>query len=189
MAEPLLEALPDLIVLVRREGTVIACAGGGGVGHLKPTAPEGQPLESFWPAPIAQLLKQLIRKAIATRAPTEARFEDAGVALRSGSRPGAGACDLCHPPHAHRAAEDSLDLTDERPAAAAGPARIPEAFQGVGGGGGATREADGHRRDPRRWHSRYRPGHCRGNRRTGDERGHPATARSDWSRRRGTWVS
>ena len=34
MAESVLEELPDLIVLVRREGTVISCGGGGGVGTL-----------------------------------------------------------------------------------------------------------------------------------------------------------
>ena len=32
MVEPLLEALPDLIVLVRRDGTVMACGGAFGGG-------------------------------------------------------------------------------------------------------------------------------------------------------------
>ena len=59
MAEPLLDALPDLIVLARREGTVIACAGGGGVGRLKPADPDGQRLESLWPAPVAERLEVL----------------------------------------------------------------------------------------------------------------------------------
>ncbi len=74
MAESLLEALPDLIVLVRREGPSLPARGVGGVGRLKPTDPEGQTLDSFWPAPVAQLLKQLIRKAIATRAPSRGAF-------------------------------------------------------------------------------------------------------------------
>ncbi len=78
MAEPLLEALPDLIVLVRRDGTVMSCAGGGGVGRLKPPDADGERLESIWPAPVAELIKQLVRKVIATRAPAEARFHDAG---------------------------------------------------------------------------------------------------------------
>src|SRR5580693_5323171 len=116
MAESLLEVLPDLIVLVQRDGTVIGCAGGGGVGHLKPTDPEGQMLESCWPAPVAQLLKQLIRKAIATRAPSEARFEDAGVAFEarvSAQGPQRAICVIRPTLIAPR--EDSLDLTDERP--------------------------------------------------------------------------
>jgi predicted signal transduction protein with EAL and GGDEF domain len=116
MAESVLEVLPDLIVLVRRDGSVIACAGGRGVGHLKPTDPEGQMLDSFWPAPVAQLLKQLIRKAIATRTPSEARFEDAGVGFEvrvSAQGPQRAICVIRSTLIAPR--EDSLDLTDERP--------------------------------------------------------------------------
>ena len=116
MAESLLEALPELIVLVRREGTVISCGGGSGVGHLKPMDAQGQHLESLWPAPVAQLLKQLIRKAIATRAPTEARFEDAGVGFEarvSAQGPERALCVIR--PTLIAAREDSLDLTDERP--------------------------------------------------------------------------
>ncbi len=116
MAEPLLEALPDLIVLVRREGTVIACEGGGAVGRLKPADPAGQHLESLWPAPVAELLKQLIRKAIATRAPAEARFDDAGRGFEarvSAQSPERAICVIR--PTLVAAPEDSLDLTDERP--------------------------------------------------------------------------
>src|ERR1700690_1974023 len=78
MSEPLMEGLPDLIVLVRREGTVMACGGGGGVGRLKHIDPDGQDLASIWPPAIAVLVRQLVRKAIATRAPAEARFDDEG---------------------------------------------------------------------------------------------------------------
>jgi predicted signal transduction protein with EAL and GGDEF domain len=116
MAESLLEVLPDLIVLVQREGTVIACAGGGGVGHLRPTDPHGQPLESLWPAPVAQLLKQLIRKAIATRVPSEARFEDAGVSFDvrvNAQGPQRALCVIRPALIAPR--EDALDITGERP--------------------------------------------------------------------------
>jgi predicted signal transduction protein with EAL and GGDEF domain len=116
MAEPLLEALPDLIVLVRREGTVMACGGGDGVGRLKPAAPNGERLDCIWPAPVAELLKQLIRKAIATRAPAEARFQDEGrefEARVSAQGPERAICVIR--PLLVAAPEDSLDLTDERP--------------------------------------------------------------------------
>jgi predicted signal transduction protein with EAL and GGDEF domain len=116
MAASLLEALPDLIVLVQREGTVISCAGGGGVGHLKPAAAEGQRLESLWPAPVAEVLKQLVRKAIATRTPTEARFEDEGRSFEarvSAQGPQRALCVIRPTLAAPR--EDSLDVTDERP--------------------------------------------------------------------------
>jgi len=37
---------------------------------------EGKSLESFWPAPVAELIRQLTRRAIVTRAATEAEFID-----------------------------------------------------------------------------------------------------------------
>src|SRR6202012_1251812 len=116
MAEPLLEVLPDLVVLVQREGTVIACEGGGAVGRLRPTAAEGQPLEAIWPDNLAKLLKQLIRKAISARAPAEARFEDEDRKFEvrvSAQGPERAICVIR--PTLIAAQEDSLDLTDERP--------------------------------------------------------------------------
>jgi predicted signal transduction protein with EAL and GGDEF domain len=116
MAESLTEALPDLIALVERAGTVVSCAGGDGVGRLKPTAPEGRRLEAIWPAPVAELLKQLVRKAIATRSPAEARFRDEGrefEARVSAQGPERAICVLRATLVTAR--EDSLDLTDERP--------------------------------------------------------------------------
>jgi len=116
MAEPLIETLPDLIVLVRREGTVMACDGGGDVGRLKPPEPVGHPLEAAFPAAVAKLLKQLIRKVLATRAPAEARFEDEGRRFEvrvSAQGPERAICVIR--PALVAAREDSLDLTDERP--------------------------------------------------------------------------
>jgi hypothetical protein len=116
MADSLLEALPDLIVLVRREGTVMACGGGGGVGRLQCADAEGQHLESIWPAPVAELLKQLIRRALATRTPAEARFDDAGRGFEarvSAQGPERAICVIR--PTLIAAQEDSLDLTGERP--------------------------------------------------------------------------
>jgi predicted signal transduction protein with EAL and GGDEF domain len=116
MAEPWMQALPDLIVLMQRTGTVISCAGGGGVGRLKPADPEGRRLESLWPAPVAELLKQLVRKAIAKRAPTEARFRDEGRSFEARVSAQGPECAICViRPMLVAAQEDSLDLTDERP--------------------------------------------------------------------------
>jgi EAL domain-containing protein (putative c-di-GMP-specific phosphodiesterase class I) len=118
MAEPLLEALPDLIVLVQREGTVIACGGGGGVGRLQSADAPGQRLDVIWPAPMAKLLKQLIRKAISSRAPAEARFEDEGRNFEvrvTAQGPERAICVIR--PILIAAQEDSLELTDERPRA------------------------------------------------------------------------
>jgi EAL domain-containing protein (putative c-di-GMP-specific phosphodiesterase class I) len=118
MAEPLLEALPDLIVLVQREGTVIGCGGGGGLGRLQIADPEGRHLEDLWPAALAKLLKQLIRKAISARVPAEARFDDEGRSFEVRVTPQGPERALCViRPALIAAQEDSLDLTDERPRA------------------------------------------------------------------------
>ena len=75
-SESLLEALPDLIVLAKRDGIVLHCGGGRSTERLRPRAAAGQRFESLWPAHIAELLKHLTRKAIALRAPTQGRFRD-----------------------------------------------------------------------------------------------------------------
>jgi predicted signal transduction protein with EAL and GGDEF domain len=116
MAESLLEDLSDLIVSVCRDGTIMACGGGVGVGRLQPKAPHGQSIDDLWPAALAQLVKQMIRKAIATRAPTEARFEDEGHAFELRVSPQGPQRALCViRPMLVAASQDSLELTDERP--------------------------------------------------------------------------
>lgn len=75
----LIDALPELAVLIRRDGILLGFAGGRGVQALCPASgSEGQRLEALWPAPVAALLKQLTRRVIATREPTEAEFVNDG---------------------------------------------------------------------------------------------------------------
>src|SRR5581483_3988637 len=79
-AEVLIEALPDLILLVRRDGLLLGCGGGSGVSRLRPPDDGiGKPLECFWPEPLAGLIRRAVRKAIELRAPSEARFEELRV--------------------------------------------------------------------------------------------------------------
>ena len=81
-ADALIEAMPDLLLLVRRDGLLLGCGGGGGSGvaWLRPQDNcIGQPLESFWPEHLAGLIKRAVRKAIDLRAPSEARFEELRV--------------------------------------------------------------------------------------------------------------
>ena len=76
----LIEALPDLALLIGRDGVVLAQGGGRDTAGLKPpAAATGKPLNAAWPAPIAALLLQLTRKSIARRATVEARFSSAGT--------------------------------------------------------------------------------------------------------------
>jgi EAL domain-containing protein (putative c-di-GMP-specific phosphodiesterase class I)/GGDEF domain-containing protein len=78
-AQALIDSLPELVLLVQRDGRVIAHAGGSGVGPLKPAEAGGTvPCEQLWPEPVAVLVRQLVRKAIAERTTTELGFEDRG---------------------------------------------------------------------------------------------------------------
>jgi EAL domain-containing protein (putative c-di-GMP-specific phosphodiesterase class I)/GGDEF domain-containing protein len=69
----LMNSLPDLFVLVRRDGLVLEYQGGHAISALKPKPGElGQSCQQLWPDPIARLLIRLTRKAIVQRAPVEA---------------------------------------------------------------------------------------------------------------------
>jgi hypothetical protein len=88
--------MPDLILLVRRDGVLLGCGGGDGVAGLRP--PDGcigKPVERVWPEPLAGLVRHTVRKAIELRAPSEATFEEvrAPYELRAVARgPDRAAC-------------------------------------------------------------------------------------------------
>ncbi|HMI38051.1 MAG TPA: hypothetical protein VK505_10550, partial [Steroidobacteraceae bacterium] len=70
--QALIDSLPDLVLLVQRDGLVIAHAGGSSVTALKPAEGGGAlDCEQLWPEPVAVLVRQLVRKAIAERTTTE----------------------------------------------------------------------------------------------------------------------
>jgi predicted signal transduction protein with EAL and GGDEF domain len=78
-SDSLIRALPDLVICVRRDGVVLALNGGDAVGELRPAAQSiGENVSAIWPQTLADLVKQLTRKAIATRSTTEARVEEGG---------------------------------------------------------------------------------------------------------------
>ncbi|MEA3179630.1 MAG: hypothetical protein QOI59_3153 [Gammaproteobacteria bacterium] len=75
----LLEALPDLILLLQQDGTVLGSYGGRAVPELQPaTDPVGKQLEVAWPAPLTKLIRQLTREALALRRATGALYQGAG---------------------------------------------------------------------------------------------------------------
>jgi EAL domain-containing protein (putative c-di-GMP-specific phosphodiesterase class I)/GGDEF domain-containing protein len=80
-ANTLIDALPDLAVLMRRDGVVLEYSGGRGVQALVPQAPDaGSHADALWPEAVARAIKQLTRRAIAERQTVEASFEEAGQA-------------------------------------------------------------------------------------------------------------
>jgi EAL domain-containing protein (putative c-di-GMP-specific phosphodiesterase class I)/GGDEF domain-containing protein len=79
-ANSLIDALPDLVVLVRRDGVILDYLGGTGLAALLPqTDVTGEHLESVWPEPVATAVKQLVRRAIAQRTTVEAPIKHADM--------------------------------------------------------------------------------------------------------------
>src|SRR5262245_54553905 len=75
LSRELLDGLPDLLLLLRRDGSPIAHAGGRGVLELGGVRSTGG-FEPTWSEATAALVRRLARKAIANRAPVESRFRE-----------------------------------------------------------------------------------------------------------------
>ncbi len=72
-----LEGLPDLVMLVRRDGVLLAHSGGRGVAALLPADPSiGQNIETIWPATAAGVIRHLVRQALASRTTHDATFSE-----------------------------------------------------------------------------------------------------------------
>jgi predicted signal transduction protein with EAL and GGDEF domain len=115
-SDSLIRALPDLVIGVRRDGVILALNAGNGVGELKPTGDSiGKHLSEIWPEAVAELVKQLTRKAISTRDTAEARFQDRGCdyeARASAQGPDRAICIIR--PVARDTLLDTVDATAER---------------------------------------------------------------------------
>ncbi|HEY4366792.1 MAG TPA: EAL domain-containing protein [Steroidobacteraceae bacterium] len=71
----LIELLPDLVFLMRRDGSVASHVGGQGVPDLRLGGARG---EAAWSESTAALIKQLVRRSISHRGPVESRFQEQG---------------------------------------------------------------------------------------------------------------
>jgi predicted signal transduction protein with EAL and GGDEF domain len=69
--DTLIEALPDLIVQLRRDGSVIRQGGGRELREFSPDGTVAGLSEMNWPSAMIALLKQLTRRAMAARGTTE----------------------------------------------------------------------------------------------------------------------
>jgi predicted signal transduction protein with EAL and GGDEF domain len=113
----LIDSLPDLVVLVRRDGTILGHGGGTGLSSLKLNAESvGKRLDNVWPEAAAELVLRLSRRAIALRASTVARFEDCGRHFEArliAQGPDRALCVIRE--ELAVAPEEALDVTGERP--------------------------------------------------------------------------
>jgi predicted signal transduction protein with EAL and GGDEF domain len=71
----LIEALPDLVAFVRRDGVVLEQLGGRRVTLPGGGAMTGRRLQEVWPGDAAELLGRTVRRVLAERGTAEARFE------------------------------------------------------------------------------------------------------------------
>lgn len=77
--EVLLQSLPDLVLLVRRDGVIAARCGGGDIEATRGRGPlQGSSLHDTWPGDIADHLLNLVRKALKVRGCVVGRYRHNG---------------------------------------------------------------------------------------------------------------
>jgi diguanylate cyclase len=75
----LLQSLPDLVLMVRRDGAIVARCGGGDIEVTRGRDDlEGASLHDLWPSDIADHLLNLVRKALKARACVVGRYRHSG---------------------------------------------------------------------------------------------------------------
>jgi EAL domain-containing protein (putative c-di-GMP-specific phosphodiesterase class I)/GGDEF domain-containing protein len=80
MIDSLSDVLPDLVVMVKRDGVILSHMGGRGVATLAlPPQAVGQRLDAIWPQSVATCIKQAVRRAIAQRTTLDTFFTAADV--------------------------------------------------------------------------------------------------------------
>jgi EAL domain-containing protein (putative c-di-GMP-specific phosphodiesterase class I)/GGDEF domain-containing protein len=115
--DALIDSLPDLAVLMRRDGIILDHGGGHELAGLELNRESvGKRIGDIWPTAVAELIMRLSRRAITIRASTEAKFQDGGrqYAARLIARgPDRALCIIRQ--ELAVAPEDALDITGERP--------------------------------------------------------------------------
>ena len=81
--DALAKSLPDLALIVRRDGVILSCVGGHAVRGLD-TDDEGLPgrtIDAVWPEEIATHALQIVRRILKTRKPAQQRYQDGDTKL------------------------------------------------------------------------------------------------------------
>jgi len=115
MIDSLSDALPDLVIMVRRDGVVLSHMGGCGVGELAlPREAQGQRLGSIWPESTAACVRQAVRRAIAQRATLDTAFTASDVRYEMRATPQSPDRALCviRAARSDRAADEAAGADD-----------------------------------------------------------------------------
>src|SRR6185436_20112882 len=79
----LANALPDLALIVRRDGVILSCVGGNAVRGLNSGDEEipGRTITDLWPDSIASHVLQTVRRILKTRKPAQQRYQEGELNL------------------------------------------------------------------------------------------------------------
>src|SRR3954469_8471020 len=81
--EALARSLPDLALIVRRDGIILSCVGGHAVRGLNTTEEQipGRSVHDLWPETMANHVLQTVRRILKTRKPAQQRYQDGDIKL------------------------------------------------------------------------------------------------------------
>src|SRR5689334_6510577 len=81
--EALARSMPDLALIVRRDGVILSCVGGHAVRGLNPEEQglPGRTLDTVWPEGIATHALQTVRRILKTRKTAQQRYQEGDVKL------------------------------------------------------------------------------------------------------------
>jgi EAL domain-containing protein (putative c-di-GMP-specific phosphodiesterase class I)/GGDEF domain-containing protein len=81
--EAIANSLPDLALIVRRDGIILSCVGGHAVRGLNASEAEipGRHVNTLWPEQMASHVLQTVRRILKTRKPALQRYQDGDVKL------------------------------------------------------------------------------------------------------------
>ena len=76
--DALARSLPDLAMIVRRDGVILSCVGGHAVRGFDPAdgAIPGRNINELWPEAMAAHMLQTVRRILKTRKPAQQRYQD-----------------------------------------------------------------------------------------------------------------
>ncbi len=81
--EAIAKSLPDLALIVRRDGVILSCVGGNAVRGLNSGEEEipGRTITDLWPESIATHVLQTVRRILKTRKPAQQRYQEGELKL------------------------------------------------------------------------------------------------------------
>ena len=81
--EAIARSLPDLALIVRRDGVILSCVGGNAMRGLNSGEEEipGRAITGLWPESIATHVLQTVRRILKTRKPAQQRYQEGELNL------------------------------------------------------------------------------------------------------------